>query len=60
MVNDKIICKCLSVKYSQIIGNIENGSDNIEKLIKSTGATTCCGGCTSEILRILKRERNNK
>lgn len=60
MVKDKIICKCLSVKYSQIIDDMANGSDNIEKIMKNTGATTCCGGCTSEVLRILKREKNNK
>lgn len=55
MVKDKIICKCLSVKYSQIIDDMANGSDNIEKIMKNTGATTCCGGCTSEVLRILKK-----
>lgn len=60
MLNDKIICRCLSVKYSQIMENIDGKCNNIDYIMKSTGATTCCGGCTSEVLRILEKVNINK
>lgn len=60
MVKDKIVCKCRSVKYLDILKNIEDGYDNIENIMEITGATTCCGGCTSEVLTILKKAKENK
>lgn len=60
MVKDKIICRCRMVKYSEIIDNIQNDYKDIEEIMKNTGATTCCGGCTSEVLNLLKKVKENK
>ena len=54
MGKNKIICKCRSVSYLDIRHAMKSGARTIEAIMEETGATTCCGGCTNEVLGILE------
>lgn len=47
------ICRCRNVSYLDIKNAMKLGARNIEDVMEATGAATCCGGCTSEVLAIL-------
>ena len=53
MSNNRKICRCRNITYLDISKAIELGAKNIEDIMMITGAATCCGGCTSEVLSIL-------
>lgn len=53
MVGERKICRCRNVNYLDIRHAMKNGARDIEDIMETTGAATCCGGCTSEILSIL-------
>ena len=47
--SENIICQCLSIASQAIESAIAHGAATLEELSESTGATTVCGGCTSEL-----------
>lgn len=53
MEDNKKICRCRNISYLDIKNAIKSGARDIEDIIELTGAATCCGGCTSEVLSIL-------
>lgn len=54
MEDNKKICRCRNISYLDIKNAIKSGARDIEDIIELTGAATCCGGCTSEVLTILE------
>jgi len=48
------ICRCRNVSYLDIRHAMKAGARDIEDIMENTGAATCCGGCTSEVLSILE------
>ena len=53
MKEDKKICRCRNVYYSEIEKAIKEGAINIEEIMNNTGASTCCGGCFSQLKKIV-------
>ncbi|MDV4151503.1 (2Fe-2S)-binding protein [Clostridium sp. AL.422] len=53
MVGERKICRCRNVSYLDIRKAMKLGARDIEDIMEITGAATCCGGCTSEVLSIL-------
>lgn len=53
MAGERKICRCRNVSYLEIKQAMKSGARDIEDIMELTGAATCCGGCTSEILSIL-------
>lgn len=60
MKEDKKICRCRSVYYSEIEKSIKEGVIKIEDIMDKTGASTCCGGCFSNLKKILLNFNNLK
>ncbi len=61
ITEDYVICTCMEVMYSQIIEEINNGSDTFKKLSKSLGVGTGCSSCVDEIEEIvMKKSEINK
>ena len=54
MEDNKKICRCRNISYLDIKNAIKSGARDIEDIMELTGAATCCGGCTSEILSMLE------
>lgn len=54
MEDNKKICRCRNISYLDIKNAIKSGARDIEDIMELTGAATCCGGCTSEVLTILE------
>ncbi|WP_288222308.1 (2Fe-2S)-binding protein [uncultured Clostridium sp.] len=54
MDRDRKICRCRNVSYLDIRHAMKIGARDIEDIMESTGAATCCGGCTSEVISILE------
>ncbi len=60
---DRTVCFCHNVKYSDLRRAVNEGADTLEKIQDQTCASTGCGGCETEVIEILaqlKRELNNK
>lgn len=57
MENNKKICRCRNVSYLDIINAIKSGASDIEDIMEITGAATCCGGCTSEVISMLELKK---
>lgn len=53
MDGERKICRCRNVSYLDIRQAMKVGARDIEDIMEITGAATCCGGCTSEVLSIL-------
>lgn len=53
MAGEGKICKCRNVSYLEIRNAMKAGVRDIEDIMEITGAATCCGGCTREVLSIL-------
>lgn len=53
MAGYRKICRCRNVSYFDIREAMKCGARDIEDIMEVTGAATCCGGCTSEVLSIL-------
>ena len=53
MAGERKICRCRNVSYLDIRQAMKLGARDIEDIMEATGAATCCGGCTSEVLSIL-------
>ena len=53
MSGGRKICRCRNVSYLDIRQAMKAGARDIEDIMEATGAATCCGGCTSEVLSIL-------
>ena len=53
MAGERKICRCRNVSYLDIRQAMKVGARDIEDIMDATGAATCCGGCTSEVLSIL-------
>lgn len=60
MKEDKKICRCRNVYYSEIEKVIKEGAISIEDIMNNTGASTCCGGCFSQLKKILSNENKCK
>ena len=60
MPENKKVCKCRSVYYSEIEEAIKEEAINIEDVMNKTGAATCCGGCFSDVKKILLSLNNSK
>ena len=54
MAGVRKICRCRNVSYLDIRQAMKVGARDIEDIMEATGAATCCGGCTSEVLSILR------
>lgn len=50
---DRIVCRCKNVSYVDIRKAMIQGARTVEDIQKMTGAGTGCGGCISEIEKIL-------
>jgi NAD(P)H-nitrite reductase large subunit len=49
-----VVCSCASVTREQIVRAIAAGSlERVSAVAQVTGATTGCGGCRTEVERIL-------
>ncbi|MBN21562.1 MAG: (2Fe-2S)-binding protein [Bdellovibrionaceae bacterium] len=51
---DHLVCFCNTVSYNQILNAIADGNMTFEALQGATRCSTGCGGCTDEVLAILK------
>jgi NAD(P)H-nitrite reductase large subunit len=60
MPEDKKVCKCRSVYYSEIETAVKEGAINIEDVMNRTGVATCCGGCFSQVKKILLNLNTSK
>jgi ferredoxin-nitrate reductase len=49
----ELVCSCHRVTADQISRASADGADTAEAVARSTGATTGCGGCRSEVERML-------
>lgn len=54
MVGEIKICRCRHVSYLEIRKAMLEGARNLEDIMMETGAATCCGGCTSQVIKILE------
>ncbi len=48
------ICRCRDVSYLEIRNAMVEGARSLEDIMEITGAATCCGGCTSQVIGILE------
>ncbi|WP_300382159.1 (2Fe-2S)-binding protein [Clostridium sp.] len=53
MSEDKKICRCRNVYYSEIEAIIKEQATTMEDIMTKTGASTCCGGCFNEVKNVL-------
>lgn len=60
MIEDKKVCRCRNVFYSEIEKAIKEGDTNIDDLMNKTGVSTCCGGCFSNVKKILLNLNTSK
>lgn len=56
-MEDKKVCFCKQVNYSDIKEAISKGATNVDDVKKSTGAGSACGRCCSSIEEIVKSEQ---
>lgn len=54
MAGEIKICRCRDVSYLEIRKAMLEGARNLEDIMMETGAATCCGGCTSQVIGILE------
>lgn len=52
-MEDMYVCLCFDVKDHEIKRCIRLGNDTLEKLQNCTGASTGCGMCYDDLVRIL-------
>lgn len=50
---DRIVCRCRNVSYVDIRKAMVQGARTVADIKEMTGAGTGCGGCVSEIEKIL-------
>ena len=60
MMRPKRVCLCRSVTEAQLVSAVKNGCDTMEKLVKTTTASTNCGTCAGSVLAIFNREMQKK
>ena len=48
-----IVCLCHRVTQSEIEDSIRNGNNTVSKLMKDTGAGTCCASCLDELYELV-------
>ena len=53
---DYMICTCMDVMYFQLIEEINNGSDTLQKLPKALGIGTRCSSCVDEVEEIIAQK----
>lgn len=51
---DTIICNCRGVTAGMIKEAVEDGAQTLEEVQEKTGAGTVCGGCLSEVERLVE------
>ena len=56
-VKGKLICSCSQVGEGNITEAIESGHDGFNELCKHTGAGLGCGSCKTEVLELLKSQK---
>lgn len=56
-MEDKKVCFCKQVNYSDIKEAISKGATNVDDVKKSTGAGSVCGRCCSNIEEIIESEQ---
>lgn len=49
------VCKCNKITEEAIVKSILSGANNLKLIKISTKASTSCGGCESEIEKIILR-----
>lgn len=54
MAGEIRVCRCRNVSYLDIRKAMFEGARSLEDIIDKTGAATCCGGCTSQVIEILE------
>ena len=57
---DYLVCTCMEVMYSQIVEEIEQGSNTFEELSDVLGVGTGCSSCVEEVYEILKEIKETK
>ena len=55
-MQERMICACKFVKYSDIKNAIANGCKTVEDVKKATNAATACGKCTFLIQNVIDEE----
>ena len=53
---DYLVCSCMEVMYSQIVGSIKNGANTFQQLSDELGVGTGCNSCVDEVCFILEEE----
>ena len=56
MDRDEIVCNCMGITAGEIREAIEKGAKTVEDIQDATGAGTVCGGCISDIEKLLKEK----
>jgi|InofroStandDraft_1065614.scaffolds.fasta_scaffold23085_2 NAD(P)H-nitrite reductase large subunit len=56
MDRDEIVCNCMGITAGEIREAIEKGAKTVEDIQEATGAGTVCGGCISDIEKLLKEK----
>ncbi len=52
---DEVICFCQNVTSGMIKNAVDNGAATLEEVQAATGAGTVCGGCISNIQRLVEQ-----
>jgi len=50
-----IVCVCNNVNVDKVKASIDAGSDTLEAIRETTGATACCGKCQFKVNRVLQQ-----
>ncbi|MGL4993632.1 MAG: (2Fe-2S)-binding protein [Bacteroidales bacterium] len=58
MIEDRVVCHCFDVRYSDIRKAMSEGALTLEAIQEKTEAGTACGGCIEEIEEILETACN--
>ena len=64
MEDDKVVCVCNQVHYSEIIKALNQGGkpktvqDGFKKVQDATMAAAGCGGCYQKVMDIISKELN--
>lgn len=61
MMNDveckQRICDCTGTTEQKITQLLKQGKNSLEEIVSATGATTGCGACDTDIIELIKCEK---
>jgi len=60
IIRPRKVCLCKNVSQEQIVDAIHHGAHTLEEIVKVTLASTGCGTCKPQIIKILDETLKSK